>query len=159
MTSPDIPTLSSFVRHGLRKAARHGALVGALLATAAGLPTSASALELPTPPGLPKPPRLPDLPRFGRIDIGRLPLPKLLHPEPVVALPQPGRAAPAPVYMRVPPGHARNWDRHCHRYGACARPVYFVQEQWYQDVYVPHRHGRPDDHDRRGHRGGHRRDH
>ena len=30
-------------------------------------------------------------------------------------------------------------------YGACGRPVYFVQENWYNDVYVPayrERHGR-----------------
>jgi hypothetical protein len=42
----------------------------------------------------------------------------------------------------VPPGHAKHWHKHCGYYGACARPVYFVQEGWYQQHYaVRHDHG------------------
>jgi len=32
----------------------------------------------------------------------------------------------------VPPGHAKNWAKHCHRYDACARPVYFVRSAEYE---------------------------
>ncbi|ODS90363.1 MAG: hypothetical protein ABS45_16170 [Comamonas sp. SCN 65-56] len=46
-----------------------------------------------------------------------------------------------PLYLRVPPGHAKHWSKHCHEYGACARPVYFVQERWYNDVYAPRQRG------------------
>ena len=42
-----------------------------------------------------------------------------------------------PVYLWVPPGHQKNWRKHCGRYDACGRPVYFVQDNWYNTVYVP----------------------
>jgi len=48
------------------------------------------------------------------------------------------------VYLHVPPGHAKNWAKHCHAYGACGQRVFFVQDAWYNDVYVPtwrERHG------------------
>jgi hypothetical protein len=38
---------------------------------------------------------------------------------------------------RVPPGHAKHWNKHCRKYNACGQPVYFVQDRWYQQVYVP----------------------
>ena len=37
--------------------------------------------------------------------------------------------------MYVPPGHAKNWAKHCGRYNACGQPVYFVQERWVHDEY------------------------
>ena len=51
----------------------------------------------------------------------------------------------APIYLRVPPGHQRNWGRYCANYGACGQPVYFVQDNWYRDVYSPYyrNHGDP----------------
>jgi hypothetical protein len=65
-------------------------------------------------------------------------------------------AAPVPVYVHVPPGHARNWRRHCHRYNACGHPVYFVKSAEYEPGYGKkkkhhhhgHKHGRDHDHDR-----------
>ena len=51
---------------------------------------------------------------------------------------------PAPVYLRVPPGHAKNWGKHCQRYGACGVPVYFVRDDWYRDVYIPRWRGSQD---------------
>ena len=46
--------------------------------------------------------------------------------------------APGPaIYLHVPPGHAKNWAKHCHKYDACGHPAYFVEEIWYRDVYVP----------------------
>ncbi len=86
---------------------------------------------------------------YGRIDIGNAPPPVLIYTEPVwinrVAV------APAPIYLRVPPGHEKKWAKHCRKYGACGRPVFFVRDEWYRDVYAPHyrEHG----HDRAGARG------
>jgi hypothetical protein len=42
---------------------------------------------------------------------------------------------PEPVYMWVPPGHRKNWRKHCARYDACGVPVYFVKEDWYARQY------------------------
>lgn len=74
----------------------------------------------------------------GRIDIGRFPTPQVVLPQPVIIRPVPPlpRAAvplppPEPVYLWVPPGHQRNWARHCERYRACGVPVYFVRDDWY----------------------------
>lgn len=81
---------------------------------------------------------------YGHLDIGGYPPPALIYPQPLVIRPAPGRIAHAPIYLRVPPGHARHWARHCHRYNACGRPVYFVRDNWYNTVYVPRyraRHG------------------
>ena len=72
---------------------------------------------------------------YGQIDIGNVPRPVLVYPQPVVIQPAPFVAAP--IYLHVPPGHAKHWDRHCAEYGACSRPVYFVQDRWYNTVYVP----------------------
>jgi hypothetical protein len=71
---------------------------------------------------------------YGRIDIGRFPQPVVVAPQPVVIVPPPRQVvvAPQPVYMWVPPGHQKNWRKHCARYGACGVPVYFVQDGWYQ---------------------------
>jgi hypothetical protein len=56
-----------------------------------------------------------------------------------------------PIYLRVPPGHAKHWSKHCHEYNACGERVYFVQDDWYQHEYVPRyqeRHG--DNHGKHG---------
>ncbi len=82
---------------------------------------------------------------YGRIDIGRFPEP----PPVVVARPvliEPPRVAVArpaqPVYLWVPPGHQKNWGKHCREYNACGVPVYFVRDEWYQEqVMGPQRHG------------------
>ncbi|MFT3734584.1 MAG: hypothetical protein QM776_06130 [Rhodocyclaceae bacterium] len=90
---------------------------------------------------------------YGRIDIGGTPPPVLIMPEPLIIR----RPAPhvhyAPIYLRVPPGHEKHWDKHCGRYNACGRPVYFVRDDWYEDTYVPHYrekhgpgHGKKHDH-------------
>ena len=81
---------------------------------------------------------------YGRINIGNAPPPPLLYAEPVI-IQRPAVVVPrAPIYMYVPPGHAKNWSKHCARYNACSQPVYFVQEP-------PPRRGNP-------HRGPHGRD-
>lgn len=68
---------------------------------------------------------------YGRIDIGRYPPPVLVQRSPVVIVQRPHRVEP--VYLWVPPGHQKNWRKHCHRYQACGAPVYFVQDRWYQE--------------------------
>ena len=66
---------------------------------------------------------------YGRINIGNAPPPPLLYAEPVI-IQRPAVVVPrAPIYMYVPPGHAKNWSKHCARYNACSQPVYFVQER------------------------------
>ena len=73
---------------------------------------------------------------YGRIDIGNSPPPVLIYPQPVII--QRVHAAPQPIYLHVPPGHAQKWSKHCHKYDACSRPVYFVKDDWYNNVYAPH---------------------
>jgi len=80
---------------------------------------------------------------YGRIDIGNFPRPVLMYPQPVVIQPGGGRE---PLYLRVPPGHAKNWRKHCARYNACGYPVYFVQDNWYRNVYAPRYRSGPDYH-------------
>lgn len=101
---------------------------------------------------------------YGRIDIGSFPAPRVIYAEPVVI----HRVRPGvvyePIYLHVPPGHEKHWHKHCHRYNACGRPVYFVEDRWYNEVYVVEhrrRHGRHyDDERRRDDRGrGHGRGH
>lgn len=77
---------------------------------------------------------------YGRIDLGDYPPPRLIYAEPLIV--ERVRVRPAPVYLHVPPGHARNWDKHCRHYDACARPVYFVEDDWYERVYVPEYRGK-----------------
>ncbi|HVL46022.1 MAG TPA: hypothetical protein VM407_14465 [Acidovorax sp.] len=65
---------------------------------------------------------------YGRINIGNAPPPPLIYAEPII-IQRPAVVVPrAPIYMYVPPGHAKNWAKHCARYNACSQPVYFVQE-------------------------------
>ena len=77
---------------------------------------------------------------YGHIDIGGFPRPQLVYRTPVIIQPVPiGIVRPA-VYLHVPPGHSKNWRKHCYKYNACGQPVYFVQDTWYNDEYVPHYH-------------------
>jgi hypothetical protein len=71
---------------------------------------------------------------YGRVDIGNR-TPPLVFPQAVLVV----RSAkpPAPVYMHVPPGHARNWSKHCSKYGACNRPVFFVKSAEYDPGFKP----------------------
>ncbi len=85
---------------------------------------------------------------YGQIELGNYPRPRVIYAEPVVIQRAP-RVVYEPVYLRVPPGHQKNWRSYCGRYGACGRPVYFVRDDWYRDEYAPryrrdHDHGHPD---------------
>jgi len=97
---------------------------------------------------------------YGRVDIGRFPQPQVIVPQPVViARPAVVVAQPVqPVYMWVPPGHRKNWGKHCHEYGACGVPVYFVRHDWYQSHVVAGGPGPGEGHGR-GHNEGHGKGH
>lgn len=92
---------------------------------------------------------------YGRIDIGGYPPPQLIYREPRVmyrsAMNRP------PIYMHVPPGHAKDWRKHCRKYNACRERVYFVQSDWYGREYVPRYQERHRDRrgDQRGKQDGH----
>jgi hypothetical protein len=82
---------------------------------------------------------------YGQLDIGGY-QPQVYYREPVVV--ERYYRYQAPLYVRVPPGHQKDWRRYCGRYEACGRPVYFVRDEWYRDEYAPrYRH-----HHRRDHR-------
>jgi hypothetical protein len=69
---------------------------------------------------------------YGRVDIGGSPPPPLVYPEPVVVVRQPQSAQVRPIYLHVPPGHAKHWSKHCGEYNACGLPVYFVKSAEYE---------------------------
>jgi hypothetical protein len=100
---------------------------------------------------------------YGRIQLGDFGRPPVVYAQPVI-IERHVRVAPEPVYLRVPPGHMKNWGKHCRRYDACGRQVYFVRDEWYTNTYAPRyretRGGRDydrrddnrrDDHHDRGH--------
>jgi hypothetical protein len=87
---------------------------------------------------------------YGQIDIGGYGRPSLVYNQAVVLAPR--YRSHAPVYIRAPRDHYRNWGRYCGRYDACSRPVYFVRDEWYGNVYAPryrHDNRRDSRHDRR----------
>jgi hypothetical protein len=73
---------------------------------------------------------------YGQIDIGGYPPPQVIYREPRVI--QRVAMMRPPIYLNVPPGHAKNWRKHCREYDACGERVYFVQNNWYDREYVPH---------------------
>lgn len=105
---------------------------------------------------------------YGRIDIGNAPPPPLVYVQPVIIQRAPVFVEQPPLYLHVPPGHAKKWSKHCARYNACNRPVYFVKvrgdddferrrgKDWdrgYRDNRGDREWGHGDDHDR-GHGNG-----
>lgn len=74
---------------------------------------------------------------YGRIEIGTFPQPRVIIPTPVVIQAVPAGVVREPLYLRVPPGHEKKWAKHCAKYNACGSPVYFVEDGWYNTVYVP----------------------
>jgi hypothetical protein len=101
---------------------------------------------------------------YGRINIGDVPRPALVLPQPVI-ISQPRVVVQRdPVYLYVPPAHQQDWRRYCGRYAACGQPVYFVRDEWVRERYEREhpnwnrgRHRGWDKHDDRGH--GRNRDH
>lgn len=65
---------------------------------------------------------------YGRIEIGNAPPPPLIYAQPVI-IQRPAVVVQQqqPLYLHVPPGHAKKWSKHCAKYNACGQPVYFVK--------------------------------
>lgn len=138
-------------------------IAGAALAAGLALPLAAQAADVGVSVSVNQPGF------YGRVDIGQTP-PPVIYQQPVIIAPGPVAVQQRPIYLRVPPGHEKHWDKHCARYRACGQPVYFVRavpapppprprydrhDDRHDDHRDGHRHGH-DDHDRgRGHGRGH----
>lgn len=72
---------------------------------------------------------------YGRVELGKDSHPDIYYPQPVVIIKEPRYSTYQPVYLHVPPGHAKNWGKHCHKYHACERPVYFIKSVEYEESY------------------------
>jgi hypothetical protein len=85
---------------------------------------------------------------YGRIVLGNVAPPPVVYAQPVI-VERPARyVETAPIYLRVPPGHQKHWEKHCREYNACGQRVLFVREDWYTNEYAPRyrqEHGRGDD--------------
>lgn len=81
---------------------------------------------------------------YGTIELGNARPPPVIYRQPMI-IERDVRYVGQPMYLRVPPGHAKHWRKHCRSYNACGRPVYFVQDNWYSNTYAPNyrrMHGR-----------------
>ena len=89
---------------------------------------------------------------YGQVQLGNAAPPPVVYAQPMLVEPQ--SSPPPPVYLHVPPGHAKNWRKHCHEYHACNRPVYFVRSAEYAPDYDRrdgdrgHGHGHGHGHDK-----------
>ena len=72
---------------------------------------------------------------YGRVNLGSGGPPPVVYAQPTIIEPAPAAVAVAPLYLHVPPEHARDWRHHCHEYQACNRPVYFVRSREYDADY------------------------
>jgi hypothetical protein len=83
---------------------------------------------------------------YGRVELGNDSHPDLVYTQPRVIVVEKDHHY-SPVYLHVPPGHAKHWDKHCSKYNACNRPVYFIKSAEYEvDQH--------DDHHDKGHNKG-----
>jgi len=89
---------------------------------------------------------------YGQVQIGNAPRPVVVYERPQVVVVDRRYEREEPVYLHVPPDHARHWDRHCRDYHACERRVYFVRSREYEPnyVYVQDREPPPHHHHDRG---------
>lgn len=94
---------------------------------------------------------------YGQIDIGDFPQPRVIYAQPRII--ESGRSIyREPIYLRVPPKHARNWKKHCREYNACGERVLFVKNDWYQHEYAPRYEERYRDQQDNGHDNRHDKD-
>jgi hypothetical protein len=83
---------------------------------------------------------------YGQVQFGNAPPPPVFYPQPMIIVRQPESERLEPIYLHVPPGHAKNWAKHCREYNACNRPVYFVRSREYEPGYRRHKdEGRRDE--------------
>lgn len=91
------------------------AVVGVTVPAQAATPYANATVEGALVPGV-----------YGRIEIGTAPPPPLIYAQPIMIYQAP-QVVQQPLYLHVPPGHAKKWSKHCAKYNACGRPVYFVR--------------------------------
>jgi hypothetical protein len=72
---------------------------------------------------------------YGRINIGNVPPPALILPQPVIIQRPAVVYERSPIYLYVPPAHQQNWRQYCGHYSACGQPVYFVRDEWVRERY------------------------
>lgn len=91
---------------------------------------------------------------YGQVQLGSSPPPPVVYAQPMLIEAQP--APLPPLYLHVPPGHARHWRQHCAEYRACNRQVYFVRSSEYDGDDEGHDRGKHKDKDKdHGHGHGH----
>jgi len=91
---------------------------------------------------------------YGRIELGNIQRPQVIYEQPIIIVAPAPAVRSVPIYLRVPPGHAKKWSKHCQKYRACGQPVYFVQDSWYSNVYAPEYRKMKGYKDKRGDDGG-----
>jgi hypothetical protein len=101
---------------------------------------------------------------YGQIDLANTGPPPVVYAWPVIINQGPAGVVVEPLYLHVPSAHAQHWRRYCGQYGACGRPVFFVRDDWYNNVYAPryreqHRGDHRDEHRDDNHRDDHRDNH
>ncbi len=69
---------------------------------------------------------------YGRVEVGNDRPPPVVYSTPRIIVQQPQPVPVQPIYLHVPPGHAKHWSKHCSRYNACGTPVYFVKSAEYE---------------------------
>jgi hypothetical protein len=91
---------------------------------------------------------------YGQVNIGTTPNYPLVYAQPMVIAAPPTYGVPVQaVYLHVPPGHAKHWNKHCHKYNACARPVYFIRSAEYDPGYHRDDSGHDNYHDKQNKKG------
>jgi len=85
---------------------------------------------------------------YGRVNIGNE-HPVVVNEQPVII--RSAKHHEEPIYLVVPPGHSKHWEKHCAEYNACDRRVYFINPDKYNEEYRhrkhDHGHDRGHDHD------------
>ena len=89
---------------------------------------------------------------YGQVEIGNSPRPVVVYEQPRVIVVDKRYVRSEPVYLHVPPGHAKHWSKHCHTYHACERRVYFVKSREYELEYQ-HEHQHDDHKHSKKHKG------
>ncbi len=75
---------------------------------------------------------------YGRVDAARKPCRRSsMNSRCSSSAPRSNKGVVEPVYLHVPPDHAKNWKKYCSQYKACDKPVYFVKSAEYEPGYEP----------------------
>lgn len=72
---------------------------------------------------------------YGRLAMVSKAAPALVYEQPMFIERPATEGKVEPVYLHVPPEHAKNWKKYCSKYKACDHPVYFVKSAEYEPGY------------------------